>query len=166
MKLNNISQLDNYDATFCEQQYTHGSCYISLFKLKSFDQFNPHELTKILDIYLVVALQQLVNVGNSTPGRPLATASASRPVRPNAFQANGNTTNHSSPRAELISRFPTLSRTSASGNNGRISNVVGQGNSRNQPAKRRKVSASQSKRVKEEKRNRFTRILSCLQATK
>ena len=24
----------------CEQQYTHGYCYISLFKFKSFDQFN------------------------------------------------------------------------------------------------------------------------------
>ena len=36
----NISQLGNYDAPFCEQQYTPGSCYISLFKFKSFDQFN------------------------------------------------------------------------------------------------------------------------------
>ena len=36
----NISQLGDYDAPFCEQ-YTHGSCYISLFKFKSFDQFNP-----------------------------------------------------------------------------------------------------------------------------
>ena len=38
MKEDNISQLGDYDAPFSEQ-YTHGSCYISLFKLKSFDQF-------------------------------------------------------------------------------------------------------------------------------
>ena len=31
-----IGQLDDYDTPFCEQQYTHGS----LFKFKSFDQFN------------------------------------------------------------------------------------------------------------------------------
>ena len=42
------------DATFCEQRYTHGSCYISFFKFKSFDQFNPPELPQILDIYSVV----------------------------------------------------------------------------------------------------------------
>ena len=40
MKEDNISQLGDYDAPFCEQQYTHGYCYISLFKFKSFDQFN------------------------------------------------------------------------------------------------------------------------------
>ena len=40
MKEDNISQLGDYDAPFCEQQYTHGSCDISLFKFKSFDQFN------------------------------------------------------------------------------------------------------------------------------
>ena len=40
MKEDNISQLGDYDASFCEQQYTHGSCDISLFKFKSFDQFN------------------------------------------------------------------------------------------------------------------------------
>ena len=38
MKEDNISQLGDYDAPFSEQ-YTHGSCYISLFKFKSFDQF-------------------------------------------------------------------------------------------------------------------------------
>ena len=37
----NISQLDDDDVPFSEQQYTHGSYYISLFKFKSFDQFNP-----------------------------------------------------------------------------------------------------------------------------
>ena len=58
MKEDNISQLGNYDAPFCEQQYTHGSCYISLFKFKSFDQLIPPKLPQILDIYSVVALQR------------------------------------------------------------------------------------------------------------
>ena len=40
MKEDNISQLADYDAPFCEQQYPHGSCYISLSKFESFDQFN------------------------------------------------------------------------------------------------------------------------------
>ena len=40
MKEGNISQLGDYDVPLCEQQYTHGLCYISLFKFKSFDQFN------------------------------------------------------------------------------------------------------------------------------
>ena len=39
MKEDSISQLGDYDAPFCEQHYTHGSCFISLFKFKSFDQF-------------------------------------------------------------------------------------------------------------------------------
>ena len=37
MKEDNISQLGDYEAPFCEQQYRHGSCYISLFKFKSSD---------------------------------------------------------------------------------------------------------------------------------
>ena len=41
MKEDNISQLGGYDVPFCEQQYTYGSCYISLLKLKSFDQLIP-----------------------------------------------------------------------------------------------------------------------------
>ena len=49
----NISQLGDNDAPFCEQQYTHGSCYISLFTFKSFEQ---PKLPQILDIYSVVAL--------------------------------------------------------------------------------------------------------------
>ena len=56
MKEDNISQLGNYDAPSCEQQYTHGSCYISLFKFKSFDQLIPPTLPQILDIYSVLAL--------------------------------------------------------------------------------------------------------------
>ena len=56
MKEDKISQLGDYDVPFCEQQYTHGFCYISLFKLKSFDQFNTPKLPQILDIYSVVAL--------------------------------------------------------------------------------------------------------------
>ena len=47
MKEDNISQLGDYDAPFCEQQYTHGSCHISLFKFKSFDQFNTPKLPQI-----------------------------------------------------------------------------------------------------------------------
>ena len=31
MKEFHISQLGDYDAPFCEQQYTHGSCYLYLF---------------------------------------------------------------------------------------------------------------------------------------
>ena len=68
MKEDNISQLGDY-APFCEQQYTHVSCYISLFKFKSFDQFNkppplPPKLPQILDIYSVVALlDQMRNKG-------------------------------------------------------------------------------------------------------
>ena len=41
MKEDDISQLGDYDAPFCEQQYRHGSCYFSLFKLKSFDSLIP-----------------------------------------------------------------------------------------------------------------------------
>ena len=55
MKEDNISQLGDYDAPFSEQ-YKHGSCYISLFKLKSFDQFDTPKLPQTLDIYSVVAL--------------------------------------------------------------------------------------------------------------
>ena len=55
MKEDNMTQLGDYDAPFCEQ-YTHGSCYISLFKFKSFDQCNTPKLPQILDIYSVVAL--------------------------------------------------------------------------------------------------------------
>ena len=56
MKEDNISQLCDYDAPFCEQQYKHGPCYITLFKFKSFDQLIPSKLPQILDIYSVVAL--------------------------------------------------------------------------------------------------------------
>ena len=49
MKEDNVSQLGDYDVPFCEQQYTHGSCYISLLKLKSFDQLkNNNKRTKKL----------------------------------------------------------------------------------------------------------------------
>ena len=54
MKQDIISQLGDYDAPFCEQQYTHRSCYISLFKFKSFDHLIPPRLPQILDIYSVV----------------------------------------------------------------------------------------------------------------
>ena len=56
MNENNISQLGDYDTPFCEQQYMHGSCYISQFKFKSFDQLIPPRLSEILAVYSVVAL--------------------------------------------------------------------------------------------------------------
>ena len=56
MKEDNISRLGDYDASFCEQLYTRGSCYISLFKFKSFNQLIPPKLPQIVDIYSVVAL--------------------------------------------------------------------------------------------------------------
>ena len=52
----NVTQLHDYNAPLCEEQYTHGSCCISLFKFKSFDQFNPPERSQMLDIYSVVVL--------------------------------------------------------------------------------------------------------------
>ena len=42
----NISQLGDYAAPFCEQQYMHGSYYISSAQIildRSFDQFNTPE---------------------------------------------------------------------------------------------------------------------------
>ena len=51
-----LNQRDDYGVPFSEQQYTHGSCYISLFKWKFFDQFDPPEWPQILDIYSVVVL--------------------------------------------------------------------------------------------------------------
>ena len=39
-KMKEDQSLGDYDSPFFEQQYTHGSCYISLFKFKSLDQFN------------------------------------------------------------------------------------------------------------------------------
>ena len=62
MKENNISQLGDYDMPFCEQQYTHRSCYISQFKFKSFDQIIPPKLPEILDIYSVVADYRMTNL--------------------------------------------------------------------------------------------------------
>ena len=60
MKKDNISKLGDYEAPFCEQQYMHGSCYISLFKFKSFDQLIPPKLPEILDVYSIVALQRIL----------------------------------------------------------------------------------------------------------
>ena len=61
MKKDNISQLGDYDVPFCEQQYMHGACYISLFKFKSFNQLipppppPPPKLPQILDVHSLVA---------------------------------------------------------------------------------------------------------------
>ena len=54
MKEDNISQLGDYDVPFCEHQYTYGSCYISLFKFKSFDQL-PESLDILLSCGTIVS---------------------------------------------------------------------------------------------------------------
>ena len=51
-----LNEPDDYGVPLSEQQYTHGSCYISLFKCKSFDQSDPPEWPQILDSYSVVVL--------------------------------------------------------------------------------------------------------------
>ena len=51
-----LNEQDDYGVPFSEQQYMHGSCYISLFKCKSFDQSDPPEWSQILEIYSVVVL--------------------------------------------------------------------------------------------------------------
>ena len=38
---NNLNERDDYGVAFSDQQYRHGSYYISLFKYKSFDQSDP-----------------------------------------------------------------------------------------------------------------------------
>ena len=51
-----LNERDDYGEPFSGQQYTHGSCYISLFKYKFFGQSSSPESPQILDIYSVVAL--------------------------------------------------------------------------------------------------------------
>ena len=51
-----INERDDYGEPSSEQQYTHGSFYISLFKYKSFGKSDPPESPQILDIYSVVVL--------------------------------------------------------------------------------------------------------------
>ena len=51
-----LNERDDYGVPFSEQQYMHGSCYISWFKCKSFDQSDPSEWPQILDIYSVAVL--------------------------------------------------------------------------------------------------------------
>ena len=45
-----LIERDDYGVPFSEQPYKHGSCYISLFKCKSFDHSDPPEWPQILDI--------------------------------------------------------------------------------------------------------------------
>ena len=52
----NLNEQDDYGVPLSQQQYMHGSCYIPLFKYKSFDQSDPPESPQILDIYSVVVL--------------------------------------------------------------------------------------------------------------
>ena len=51
-----LNEQDDYGVPFSEQQCTHGSCNIYLFKCKSFDQSDPPEWPQILDIHSVVVL--------------------------------------------------------------------------------------------------------------
>ena len=51
-----LNERDDYGMPFSEQQYMHGSCYISLFKCKSFDQSDVPECPQIIDFYSVVVL--------------------------------------------------------------------------------------------------------------
>ena len=53
---NNLNERDDYGVPFPDEQYRHGSSYISSFKYKSFDQFDTLESPQILDIYSVVVL--------------------------------------------------------------------------------------------------------------
>ena len=67
MKEDYFSQLDDNDEPFCEQQYTHGSCYISLFKFKSFDQFKAHQkLPQILEFTQLWHCRGCFVFGNGT----------------------------------------------------------------------------------------------------
>ena len=52
----NLNERDDYGVPFTEQLCKHGSCYISLFKCKSFDQSDAPEWPQILNIYSVVVL--------------------------------------------------------------------------------------------------------------
>ena len=52
----NLNERDDYDVPFSERQYTHWSCYISLFKCESFDQLDPPEWPHNLDINSAVVL--------------------------------------------------------------------------------------------------------------
>ena len=51
-----LNERDDHAVPFSEQQYAHGSCYISLFKCMSLDQSDPPEWPQILHIYSVVVL--------------------------------------------------------------------------------------------------------------
>ena len=53
---NQFSQLGDYDAPFCEQQYTHGSVVIIYSNSNHLISLIPPKLPQILGIYSVVAL--------------------------------------------------------------------------------------------------------------
>ena len=54
-KLNedDLNERDDYGVLFSEQQYSHGSYYISLFKCKSIDQFDQPQTFTQLWYYIV-----------------------------------------------------------------------------------------------------------------
>ena len=61
MKEDNISQLGDYDAPFCEQQYTHASFFLFvqiqiIWSVNTPPPPPPPKVPQILDIYSVVAL--------------------------------------------------------------------------------------------------------------
>ena len=83
MKDDNISQLGDYGVPFCEQQYTHGSCYISLFKFNSFDQFiNPQTASNFRHVGPVHMIPgQLIAPGQLTdPGVNFASVHGLTPI--------------------------------------------------------------------------------------
>ena len=51
-----LNERDDYSVPSSGKQYTHWSCYTSLFECKSFDQSDPPEWPQILDIYSAVVL--------------------------------------------------------------------------------------------------------------
>ena len=50
MNEDNLNEREDCGVPFSDQQYRHGSYYISLFKYKSFDQSGPPESPQILNI--------------------------------------------------------------------------------------------------------------------
>ena len=56
MKESNFSELGDYDAPFCEQQYTHGVLLYLFVKIQIIWSVNTPQTASILAVYSVVAL--------------------------------------------------------------------------------------------------------------
>ena len=78
MKEDNISQLGDYDVPFCDQQYTHGYCCISLLKFKSFDQFNTPQTASKFRHLLSCGTRGCIEMIQTSPKD---TTKAKRPVK-------------------------------------------------------------------------------------